>query len=341
MHLKLQPDELLNGYLGRVAWANCSGTADRPLRRQLAEQGVEAEGLHPVEMVAISHAIDVERLICGHTYWALLNCAGSGSLAQQIDQGLRGSKLNIFSRRSRRGAWLCTSCVEEDLEFWGFSYWRRRHQIPGLYYCDKHVAPLGVVYEKKALSRPPHHWLESITVADEEEFGYRSNPHIARFLEVFDSVGHEGGTSDRRSLHIALRRVAGGSERHFGRTTVDRTLTALARKHLPARWLAQTLPSVVEEREEKVISCFAISGGIRGQVISQVALILATCLLITDTEKAALFLREHMARPEAPASRQRSALLDDENETSSVRTERPLRVGDVAQGHELGCCRFR
>lgn len=149
MHIKLQPDELLSGYLGRVAWANCSDTAERPLRRQLAHRGVDAEGLHPVEMVAILHAVDVERLICGHTYWALLNCVGSGSLAQQIDQGLRGSKWSTFSRRSRPGAWLCTACVEEDLEFWGFSYWRRRHQIPGLYHCDKHTVPLGVVYEER------------------------------------------------------------------------------------------------------------------------------------------------------------------------------------------------
>lgn len=324
MHLELQPDELLSGYLGRVAWTNCSDTAERPLRRQLAHRGVDTEGLHPVEMVAISHAIDVERLICGHTYWALLNCVGWGSLAQQIDQGLRGSKWRSLSRRSRRGAWLCKACVEEDLEFWGFSYWRRRHQIPGLYHCDKHTEPLGVVHEKRALSRPPHHWLDAITIADEEEFGYRESPQIARFLEVFDAVGNHLGAIDRKSLCIALRQLAGGSERHFERTAVDRRLTSLARSHLPDRWMAQALNIFAEESRSKVISCLSISGGIAGQSISPVALVLATCLLITDTQKAALFLREHMAiEPEALASRQRSAQLDAEKEIYSVRSERP------------------
>jgi hypothetical protein len=296
VHIKLQPDELLSGYLGRVAWANCSDTAERPLRRQLAHRGVDAEGLHPVEMVAILHAVDVERLICGHTYWALLNCVGSGSLAQQIDQGLRGSKWSTFSRRSRPGAWLCTACVEEDLEFWGFSYWRRRHQIPGLYHCDKHTVPLGVVYEEKTLSRPPHHWLDAITIADEEEFGYRENPHIARFLEVFDAVGNHLGAIDRKSLCIALRQLAGGSERHFERTAVDRRLTRLARSHLPDRWMAQALNIFAEQARKKVISCLSISGGITGQSISLVALILATCLLLESGEEAELLLQTHIAR---------------------------------------------
>ncbi|MBU3562200.1 TniQ family protein [Polynucleobacter sp. Tro8-14-1] len=38
----------------------------------------------------------------------------------------------------RKGGYFCGHCIDEDLNFWGFSYWRRSHQIPGLHWCEKH-----------------------------------------------------------------------------------------------------------------------------------------------------------------------------------------------------------
>ena len=38
----------------------------------------------------------------------------------------------------RKGGYYCDHCIAEDLNFWGFSYWRRSHQIPGLHWCEKH-----------------------------------------------------------------------------------------------------------------------------------------------------------------------------------------------------------
>lgn len=41
-----------------------------------------------------------------------------------------------------RGWSVCVNCVDEDLKFWGFSYWRRDHQLPGVVSCAKHGVAL-------------------------------------------------------------------------------------------------------------------------------------------------------------------------------------------------------
>lgn len=36
----------------------------------------------------------------------------------------------------------CPECIEEDLKFWNFSYWRKSHHFPGVEWCTKHFQPL-------------------------------------------------------------------------------------------------------------------------------------------------------------------------------------------------------
>lgn len=38
----------------------------------------------------------------------------------------------------RKGGYACTECAAEDLEQRGFSYWRKIHQFPGVYWCINH-----------------------------------------------------------------------------------------------------------------------------------------------------------------------------------------------------------
>jgi TniQ len=292
---RLLPDELLNGNFGRVGWVNGTDQVGPIFKRALEDRGIDHHGLHPVEMVAHTSGLDLETLICRHTYWALLNCGGYRSLSQQISMGMRKRSAPLF-RRSRVGVWLCPECVKEDLGFWRFSYWRRRHQIPGQYKCDKHMTPLAVVYAAKALSRPPHHWLNQLVAPEWDMAPDHTNQHIERFIETFDLISQQVGYLDRRELCKSLRRMSGGSERFSERTVCDLPLTELARARLPAWWLNQTLNTPLDTRDEKPIDCFRLSAGARVNNIGSVALIIATSLLAETAEAAARVLRDHLTR---------------------------------------------
>lgn len=51
--------------------------------------------------------------------------------------GLVGSKIKM-----NNNLLYCSHCVKEDIAKYGEAYWRVLHQIPGIFYCDKHYMPL-------------------------------------------------------------------------------------------------------------------------------------------------------------------------------------------------------
>ena len=60
-------------------------------------------------------------------------------------------RVNTFGTR------LCPCCIEEDMAFWGFSYWRRSHQLPGINWCNKHGQALLKTRSDAPLKRLPQH----------------------------------------------------------------------------------------------------------------------------------------------------------------------------------------
>jgi hypothetical protein len=70
---------------------------------------------------------------------AMINALARGSASSRM-------KFALGVVASRTGAFLplslCPACVEEDQERTGWSYWRRLHQLPGAFVCERHGHPL-------------------------------------------------------------------------------------------------------------------------------------------------------------------------------------------------------
>ena len=90
----------------------------------------------------------------------------------------------------RPGAYLCSKCVKEDDGYWGYSYWRRDHQMPGRMWCQKHPEErLRVVHHRHAFSRLPGNWEragQSARLSYPEHL--KSHPHIHRFHKAADAM---------------------------------------------------------------------------------------------------------------------------------------------------------
>ncbi len=50
---------------------------------------------------------------------------------------------------------LCESCVEQDLREFGYSFWRRSHQLPGVYFCSDHGRALLCFEGREAFRSAP------------------------------------------------------------------------------------------------------------------------------------------------------------------------------------------
>ena len=80
---------------------------------------------------------------------------------------------------------LCKMCVGEDLPFWGFSYWRRSHQVTGIVLCQKHGCPLFRVRENEAWRSMPHQVMRQVHGEFEALVNQTlENPVVRRYAEV-------------------------------------------------------------------------------------------------------------------------------------------------------------
>lgn len=138
------PDEDARGYWGRVLRLN--SVSARPtseaaflnsVRARFAAQG----GSQPEQTAALSWLANVPMpaVVSAHTtapfVGAVLPLVGAGwcddtHVAHELRRATTSSQASCRS--------ICPACVAEDIDFWGFSYWRRSHQLTCIMSCSKH-----------------------------------------------------------------------------------------------------------------------------------------------------------------------------------------------------------
>ncbi|WP_423246884.1 TniQ family protein [Spectribacter hydrogenoxidans] len=128
-----RPGELIMGCVGRSARINyCSSQIW--LRTLLTGNAT----ISPDDVVrAISRATTTRRqtLIAHHTVEPLFRGFGGDCGSPAVPVPIH---IPPKSRAPIGGYRSCPSCAEEDLQWFGFSYWRRRHQLPGVTACTTH-----------------------------------------------------------------------------------------------------------------------------------------------------------------------------------------------------------
>ena len=148
------PDECLYSILCRY-YARCGGTAYETVCKMLfgGLQNLVGSIYLPIKSERADYwaspesGITRSSIAINHTMYPYFAVTYEPKLRAEIERVLNGGvpalthdrKLALKSRRS----WLkylryCPLCVAEDIAKYGETYWHRRHQLPGCYYCTKH-----------------------------------------------------------------------------------------------------------------------------------------------------------------------------------------------------------
>lgn len=138
----LLPDELVGGYLERMARLNGLASGREVLQRLLNQPGRRrGPSACPTALELVAKATKVEKahLIQAHTLIPLTKLVGRGhATAPYGAPKHRRSERLALSQTLDPGAWRCPECVSEDIHFWGFPYERRSANLPGIDWCTKH-----------------------------------------------------------------------------------------------------------------------------------------------------------------------------------------------------------
>ena len=154
------PDEIAAGHMGRLRWLNewRNGlTATQSLHRALVADEVEAKDPSAFYLLAAASNItptDYARLHSMLPASRLAFTLGAGAAHGSIRATATARALGLALPRGLPLA--CIDCIREDLDHWGFSWYRRSHQLVGVDWCDKHGRELVRVHSRDPFWLTPH-----------------------------------------------------------------------------------------------------------------------------------------------------------------------------------------
>lgn len=184
------PDEIHEGYYGRLVRINALPEKDQKLLSIVREQlpAIAFPNGPPlmVEILAYSANMAMPEFVRLHTLQPYRR-----AIASHKPELVHGDQNDLSmirysaGRLARPGAYLCCSCVEQDVKHIGVSYWRRTHQIPGVYVCPEHGRALRYMEGANAFLYSPSMFVEVAHVVNEQwAVENDEHPAVRNFLNL-------------------------------------------------------------------------------------------------------------------------------------------------------------
>lgn len=241
IRLATLPDELSQGYSGRLARVNGFDSI-RAFENCLAlcvgsGQTMFDLPISKVDLLARMADLPLRAYVQSHSMLTLWRGMTGISSDRNEERDFYRALLMFGVRASRSVLHYCPTCAEADVQFHGMSYWRREHQIPGVYGCTKHAQPLSYTDWSNVAFSPRSLGMGARTnsVLFESTFGCAS---ILRAQEMAHVLLQRGSNPHISRVYDALRP-------HLIARGVDLDIFDSARSHLlnlilesyPKQWL--------------------------------------------------------------------------------------------------------
>lgn len=248
----LFPDETALSYQGRLMRLNGISHPDDAVRKMraladrseqpdphecLVERLARIAGMVPTQFVRHHTTLTYQRAFAYRKGQAI---HPHGSAATREVMRMTGL------RPIRHASYFCAQCTAEDLDFHGVTYWRRAHQMPGTFWCEKHGCPLHFVDTEAALLSPPGAFMAA-GVPVEEQWVQRlqESPSINRFLAISADLVDRGTPWDERDVSQLIRQRAATKGLHTGRGRASKPrISELLRDQFEPVWLATVIPAL-------------------------------------------------------------------------------------------------
>ena len=163
--LSIQPDELALSYRARLArfngWTNAT-IAARHLEDWVTQQRHSEERLSAVEVLAAVAGMDVTTFVRNHTMLPFQRAVVSTH--ETVPHG-SAERRTLLAKRAycatRKNLYFCPTCAIEDIQANGSAYWRRSHQLPGMFCCLRHKTALKSILWTLEFMELPNDYIES------------------------------------------------------------------------------------------------------------------------------------------------------------------------------------
>lgn len=298
---EIMPDEFFLGYQCRLAIINGNLSLKETnslIGRWIREtnQAVKLNAYPVAFSLATLLEISLEEFVHRHTLVALSSSIKTSRITKlkTIDENAALKSLQaVSSIRLRSSACFCKECVKEDMDYLGFSFWRRSHQLVGVDWCAKHNISLYEVHSEDAYRWTPSVYLNTNNYNSLESYNHREHAVISRFSQLMNDVLDLKQTLD---FKITSQVILNQSKKHNVRGSYagsKKTLSDLMIEKLPAIWLQKHFPNLKKEKQGTFVYGFDDIQRPNGVAKSCINTLLAAAVVFESADEAILRLTTH------------------------------------------------
>jgi hypothetical protein len=247
------PDEFVLGYVGRFMKMNAARTRNDAMAlitTWIVANAGSQEAKSSVERLSRLAGMDVSTFVWMHTLLPFNRGIAQTYIDEPHGSQRHGSLLLLRALRPARShAYFCQACVDEDATFWGSTYWRREHQLPGMFWCAKHGDPLCYTTDPDAFDQPPSAWsCHAETVNPSWVKGLKNSTVIQRFLTISSEILSRPRPLDENTVTQVVYERARLMGLHVGSCWPPRPLVSDRVKcSFDPLWVDSVLPGLLDK----------------------------------------------------------------------------------------------
>jgi hypothetical protein len=152
---------------------------------------------------------------------------------------------------------ICPECIEDQIKETGYSWYRRRHHLFGVDWCDIHGSPLRNVTDLTPQTRSPDEWLrggQTMALSPRQKHLENTSDFIKKFVAL--SARAYDLTAPVSALLLRVQCAIQAKTTGLRITYLDRrpTLSDFVRKTAPSDWLKTHLPELLSKPAYDFIS---------------------------------------------------------------------------------------
>jgi hypothetical protein len=297
------PHEFVPAHAGRIAFlfrGQTSKNQRQSLVARLAQEhheGAASWGL--LQQLAVISGMGATDYARQHSMLPTLRVA-SREAAPALHGSVDRPEIAKFvgSRLHSEKVHLCRRCVAEDISHWGFSWFRRTHNLAGIEVCPVHGDALHLVNNPDPFSLLPQHWvdLDEVECVEHESTSAEETKFQTRLQETYELFLDRDRPFDLHSIYVPLaRRVheIGLRNSEIGKKP---PLSDYVRSTAPSAWLARHWPQLCKKEPGAFFSALDRLPGPTVTPGTGFAYVVAFASLFQTTEDAARSLAMPVAR---------------------------------------------
>lgn len=252
-------DELAEGYLGRVILMNGFrnyGEGVARLCEDVASLNSEYKNISCLEMLAKISGFSLKKLVITHTTLPIARAFGKRILNLEDENSYKtGVPICQYSYFLKFNLMLCKNCMTEDVKNYGFSYWRRSHQMPGRYWCQKHGTGLVMVNSNPALIDPiaALNYLPIVNSSSKWISKQMEDPFVQKFIQLIEFISIQEKSTHQKYIIAAL--MIQKARISSSKNKKDELMSIAIHEKFDAEWLEKVSPTFFsEEYQRKLIA---------------------------------------------------------------------------------------